>query len=259
MDSESFDDHLDGLNDYNIFYGYFHDLGLVTENKLLFHGDVEFRAKKYDDKSLPDYDDLYSPFDFSDDELDAGDGTHHRHEATSSSSCHDFFMTDAVKENHSNGVPSVDEARILDQERTNNDDESEATIQYVSSSSNSSFPDTEVVSNIHNNILSNTIFHLANYAPKMSNVTTFQQPRESRMKYLLRYMKIYQEFFNSGDLDKLKILNDDVLAKDCVLINLGNAPLIGRDKYTNVIASMLRNIPDYCVFKKIFTELSIDL
>ena len=54
MDSESFDNYLDGLNDYDLFYGYIHDLSLVTDNKLLFHGDVEL-AKKYDDTSgVPD-------------------------------------------------------------------------------------------------------------------------------------------------------------------------------------------------------------
>ena len=54
MDSESLDDHLDGLNDYDLLYSYIHDQGLVTDDRLLFHGDVEL-AKKYDDTSgVPD-------------------------------------------------------------------------------------------------------------------------------------------------------------------------------------------------------------
>ena len=177
---------------------------------------------------------MYSPFDFNHDQLDVAIATDHEV----------ISMTD-------NNDVLVNDVRIVDQGNKNIDDresESVATIQYVSnncntssSSSSSSFPDipdSGVVSSIHNNIYNNTISPLATYTPKTLKVNKLQQPKESRMKYLRRYPKLYQEFLNSGNLDKLKILNDDVLVKDCMLITHGNSPLVGRDKFLNVIISM---------------------
>ena len=109
MDSKSLDDHLDGLNDYDLLYSYIHDQGLVTDDRLLFHGDVEL-AKKYDDTisvySVPDYNDLYSPFDFSQDELNGAITTHR----------------EVISMTYNNDVLVSDEVRILHQGNKKSDD-----------------------------------------------------------------------------------------------------------------------------------------
>ena len=84
----------------------------------------------------------------------------------------------------------------------------------------------------------------------LKNVTTFQLPNETRMKYLIRYPKLQEQFFNSGELEKLKILFNDVMVRDVVLFPLGLPAIVGRDKVFEVWVSMFRNVPDLCVFSK---------
>ena len=81
-----------------------------------------------------------------------------------------------------------------------------------------------------------------------SNATTFQKLKESRIKYLCRFPKLYQEFFNSGNFDMLKILFDDVIAKDIILITQGNQQLMGRERFHQLLISIYENIPDMCIF-----------
>ena len=84
----------------------------------------------------------------------------------------------------------------------------------------------------------------------LKNVTTFQLPNETRMKYLIRYPKLQEQFFNSGDLEKLKILFNDVMVKDVVVLNHSFPLFVGRNKVFEIYVSLLRNIPDVCVFNK---------
>ena len=114
---------------------------------------------------------------------------------------------------------------------------------------------SDMSSIIANNTISKTgPFILALYSiPKvqsLENVTTFQLPNETRMKYLIRYPKLQEQFFNSGDLEKLKILFNDVMVKDVVVLNHSFPLFVGRNKVFEIYVSLLRNIPDVCVFNK---------
>ena len=94
-------------------------------------------------------------------------------------------------------------------------------------------------------------FLLPRYSPQNPHfqLTTFQQPHEPRIKYLLRSLKLWQEFVNSGDLDKLQVLFNDILSEDCLLLsNSAIPPIVGRQKIYEQNISLNRNIPDYCVF-----------
>ena len=77
-----------------------------------------------------------------------------------------------------------------------------------------------------------------------SSASTFQQLREPRSKYLRRFPLLFEEFFNSGDLYKLKVLLNDVLTTDAILLTQRTKPVVGRDKIYQQQCSMLRNIPD---------------
>ena len=81
-----------------------------------------------------------------------------------------------------------------------------------------------------------------------SVLTDFQREREPRIKYLLRSPKVWQECTNSGNLEKLKTLFDDILSEDCIQLNGFSPPIVGREKIYNVQVSIQRNIPDFCVF-----------
>ena len=91
-------------------------------------------------------------------------------------------------------------------------------------------------------------FTLARYSPPQIQITTFQQRHEPRMKYLLRSLKLWQEFINSGDMDKLNVLFNDILAEDFLRLSTTSPPIVGRQKWRDYYAVLLRNIPDYCVF-----------
>ena len=87
---------------------------------------------------------------------------------------------------------------------------------------------------------------------KPPTITSFQLRREPRSKYLLRFPKLFQEFMNSGNLHNLKILFDDVLSSDVMILTQVNPPVVGRDKVFASQCSMLRNVPDcYVVFSKV--------
>ena len=92
-------------------------------------------------------------------------------------------------------------------------------------------------------------FSLPRYSPPRTQLTTFQRPHEPRIKYLLRSINLWQEFGNSGDMDKLQVLLSDILTDDCLsLNNSAIPPIVGRQKICEQRMSLNRNIPDYCVF-----------
>ena len=80
------------------------------------------------------------------------------------------------------------------------------------------------------------------------SATEFQREHEPRIKYLLRFPKLWQEFMNSGNFEKLKILFADILSEGCIQLNSLSPPIVGREKMYNVQVSIQRNIPDFCVF-----------
>ena len=94
----------------------------------------------------------------------------------------------------------------------------------------------------------NETFSLPRYLPPKTDANTFQVSKEPRMKYLVRSIRLWQEFTNSGDMDKLKVSFDDILPDDCMVLNGVSPPLVGRDKIFEQKMSLNRNIPDYCVF-----------
>ena len=85
--------------------------------------------------------------------------------------------------------------------------------------------------------------------PSYNLPTTFQRPHEPRIKYLVRSLKLWQEFSNSGDLDRLQVLFNDIMTKDCLLINSSAfPPVLGRDKIFEQRVSFSQYIPDFCFF-----------
>lgn len=91
-------------------------------------------------------------------------------------------------------------------------------------------------------------FHLPVYFPTRINlnVKTFQLSNEARIKYLIRSLKLWAEFMNSGDLDKLRILFNDILVEDFIFIDYNMPPKIGQQKIFETATSVLSNVPDYC-------------
>ena len=96
---------------------------------------------------------------------------------------------------------------------------------------------------------SNESFSLVRYNPPKLLTASFQRPHEPRIKYLIRSISLWQEFMNSGDLDKLHVLFKDIFCEDHIILNDNKLPpIIGLRKLCDVKDSLLRNIPDYCVF-----------
>ena len=87
---------------------------------------------------------------------------------------------------------------------------------------------------------------------KKSNpsISTFVLPREPRSKYLLRFPKLFEKCLNSGDLFKLKVLFKDILTVDSrILVQMLKLESVvtGREKFFQLLCSMMQNIPDFCV------------
>ena len=98
------------------------------------------------------------------------------------------------------------------------------------------------------------VFVLARFSTPSPTVEVFifQQPKESRMKFLLRSPKLWQEFLNSGNLEKLKTLFGDILIDDCLLLPYMCSPIVGSNKIYNLQKSSLENVPDlYVLFSNI--------
>ena len=77
--------------------------------------------------------------------------------------------------------------------------------------------------------------------------TTLQHPYEPRLKYLLRFPQLYQEFMNSSNLEKLKMLVYDVLTEHCVFHIQTSPPILGVDKIYNMQCMTLKGAPDWYV------------
>ena len=108
---------------------------------------------------------------------------------------------------------------------------------------------------INSQYYSHEIISLVRYNPPQILVTTFQRPHEPRTKYLLRSFNLWQEFTNSGDLDKLRILFKDILLEDSTILNdCKSTPILGPNKLYEAYVSLLENIPDYCVFYSNFVR-----
>ena len=95
----------------------------------------------------------------------------------------------------------------------------------------------------------NCYFLLPHYSPPKLELASFQLPNEPRIRYILRSIKLWQEFRNSGNLEKLHILVNDIFVKDCLLF-MHNAmpPLVGPSQIFAQTISLNRNIPDLCMF-----------
>ena len=92
-------------------------------------------------------------------------------------------------------------------------------------------------------------FYLPRYSPPKLQLSTFQLPREPRVKYLLRSIKLWQEFRNSGDMERLKILFDDIFTEESLMFSYNNIPPIkGSRKIYEQAFSLHRNVPDFCLF-----------
>ena len=106
------------------------------------------------------------------------------------------------------------------------------------------------ISSSHSTNNSYEAFSLALYTArkKQSTVTTFQLVSESRIRYVLRFPNLYQEFLNSGNLHKLKILFNDIFTKDVIFLTQTSPILVGRDKLLDYMTSAHQNVPDFCVF-----------
>ena len=92
-------------------------------------------------------------------------------------------------------------------------------------------------------------FSLVRYIPPQIHITTFQTPHEPRIKYLLRSLKLWQEFLNSGDIDKLQVLFNDILEPNLLVrLNDASPPIVSRQKWCDFHLSFLGHVPDFCVF-----------
>ena len=143
----------------------------------------------------------------------------------------------------------------LDSNHTDKDIETKNLLHHVAEQSVATrlddFTNSKSTASCHGDYLrtsSHETFSLVRYNPSQIQVTTFQRPHEPRTKYLLRSFKLWQEFTNSGDLDKLRILFKDIFSKDSVTLNDKSTPILGPSKLYEAHGSLLRNIPDYCVF-----------
>ena len=214
-----FDDLMDEANEYNIFFGFVNDLGLATENELKFNGEVE-AAKRYQESSLSEFIDLYSNFDSSVENSIKGDDK-------STLSC----------SNDSNSICAEgDSLKSHSRDSSNCDNQSGDKSQFMTSSTPSGDVKCEM-------------YPLALYSePKdRSTISTYQQPRETRIKYLLRFPRLMQEFSNAGDFDKLMVLFNDVFIPDCLLLTHAIPPILGREKICQLLRYLQRGIPDYFV------------
>lgn len=79
----------------------------------------------------------------------------------------------------------------------------------------------------------------------VSGPIILQNPKESRLNYLLRFPKLYQEFMNSSNLEKLKALLYDVLAEECIFHILTSPPMMGVHKIYEMQCLTLKNAPDF--------------
>ena len=73
----------------------------------------------------------------------------------------------------------------------------------------------------------------------------FQNLKEPRIQFLLRFPYIWQELLNSGNLLRLKSLWEDVMTDDCQMHLFTSPPFKGLDKFYEMACNLLRLSPDY--------------
>ena len=82
-------------------------------------------------------------------------------------------------------------------------------------------------------------------------IQSLQFPNEPRLHYLLRFPQLYQEYMNSSNLEKLKMLVYDVITEHCVFHIQTSPPIVGVDKIYQMQCMTLKSAPDwYVLFSK---------
>ena len=244
MEKQDFDDLIDEVNEFHLLYDYVTDFGSISKDELNFNGDVE-SAKRYEEN-----DDTISAFiDYEDDNFS---------DSVTKITCDDNINA-SVFESFSNFsrcdddvlspsyFPSAAKQMSTSQLRTDEIGTEETTDAELSHDFNFSLNQSNKTSLSSNND-KNIEFPIPRYYSSPMPVTSFQQQHEQRSKYLIRSLKLWQEFSNSGNIDRLRVLFNDILDVKCVMINGPSPPVVGRDTIYTQVVSLLRNIPDFCVF-----------
>ena len=248
MEDQDFDDILDEVNEFHLLYDYVSDFGLVSGDELNFNGDVE-SARRYEENE-----DIASLFiNFDDDIVDTNTISNHEIHCNGRSlniNEHTILSAFNIHDNPISPHPPMT-ASLL---QPNNEEIFHNQPEDVACNRESfDIDDGNQKDNYKNQLLgpntSNEVkFPLTRYIPSQLQVTTFQYAREPRTKYLVRSLKLWQEFSNSGDIEKMRVLLYDILDVKCAMINGPCPPIVGRDTIYAQYISILRNIPDFCVF-----------
>ena len=156
---------------------------------------------------------------------------------------------------------SNEELALSDNENSENENDSNDINRInieIKNSSKDRIEEPLCVLNTFGNISLKTNYDFEHFALNRGSTSTtnskkfdnlFQRHRESRASYLLRSLKLWQEFTNSGNLDNLKILLYDILRKDCIHIgDSSGTATVGRDEIFELQSSFQNLFPDYCVF-----------
>ena len=91
--------------------------------------------------------------------------------------------------------------------------------------------------------LSSTYYNTKDSIPPI----VLQCPKEARTKYLLRFPKMYQEFMNSSNIEKLKALIYDTFTQDFVYHILTSPPMMGIENIYEMQCQTLLSSPDFYV------------
>ena len=186
--NNSDDTLIDEVDEYPRLFSYLKNCGFITENELIFNGDIEL-AKQYE-----------------------------AHEAASA--LLDLYNTGESNIQLNGEILTGDCTQMCVENVTTNHETKD-----------------------------NNSFLLPRYSPPKLQISSFQLPHEPRAKYLLRSIKLWQEFRNTGDMEKLKILFEDILTDQCLsFLHSSLQPIFGRQKIYEQNVSYNQNIPDLCVF-----------
>ena len=195
----------DGGDFFKSIFSYFDDYG--TEKEITFDNDAKIPEKKY---VIEDMEAICNPFftSFNENELTfngdverAKEYSKNEYESSEYLKAHDFIG------------PNIEE-KYYGSEYLPLDFDTETEHHQVDSK-------IELTSqNDRSNIFS---------SPKIeiNKPIVLQHPRESRINYLLRFPKLYQEFMNSSNLKKLKASLYDALTEECIFHILTSPPMMG--------------------------------
>ena len=255
MENPDFDDILDEVNEFHLLHDYVSDFRSInSENEFNFNeeNDVE-SARRYEENE----DTISLLIDYEDDNFtDMGRNIFTDHQHIARDAENDFPMNNfsgCVDDTSSPTDYSSTTIHMITFQQSHDEiDIGEAARVKASSvefSHNSNYSQNKAnKTQFESNNSKEIKFPLTRYIPLPTQVITFQQQHEPRSRYLLRSLKLWQEFSNSGDLEKLRVLLNDILDDKCVMINGPSPPVVGRDTIYALVVSLLRNIPDFCVF-----------